>query len=102
MRAEEDLDVDTADPFADLPWSHTGEPAKDRIKQLVASGTPIFSTFAGTKVEGAKLRRIVPELHLGDHCGEHMMKGEREGMLKFSCFGRHLFEKLGPKHELIL
>lgn len=70
MRAEEDLDVDTTDPFADLPWSHTGEPAKDRIKQLVASGTPIFSTFAGTKVEGAKLRRIVPELHLGgDHCG---------------------------------
>jgi len=74
VRAEEDLDVDTADPFADLPWSHTGEPAKDRIKQLVASGTAIFSTFAGTKVEGAKLRRIafMSEIRLEGRTPEHI------------------------------
>ena len=58
VRSEEVFDG--TDPTADLPWSHSGAPAKQQIQQLVMAGTPIFSTFAGTKVEGAKLRRIEP------------------------------------------
>ena len=34
----------------DLPWLHVGEPAGGAVREMVAKGTPIFSTFAGTKV----------------------------------------------------
>lgn len=74
VRSEEDLDVDATNPYADLPWTHHGEPAKDRIGALVAEGTPIFSTFAGTKVEGPKLRRIsfMSEILLQNRRPEHI------------------------------
>lgn len=73
VRSEEE-ELDGTDPTADLPWSHTGAPAKQQIQQLVMAGTPIFSTFAGTKVEGAKLRRIafMSEIRLEGRTPEHI------------------------------
>lgn len=55
---EEKYDEATADPYADLPWAHNGEPASQEIRDLAATGTPFFSTFAGVRLEGAKLRRM--------------------------------------------
>jgi len=55
---EEKYDEATADPSADLPWAHNGEPAPQEIRDLAAAGTPFFSTFAGVRLEGAKLRRM--------------------------------------------
>lgn len=73
VRSEEERN-DCTDPTADLPWSHSGAPAKQQIQQLVMEGTPIFSTFAGTKVEGAKLRRIafMSKIRLEGRTPEHI------------------------------
>lgn len=75
VRSEEDAEpADSSDPFADLPWLHVGEPAGGAVREMVAKGTPIFSTFAGTKVEGAKLRRIgfMSEIVLAGRKPEHI------------------------------
>jgi len=56
---EEEFDPNAPlDPFADVSWTHDGQREPDTIKALAASGTPFFSTFAGTKMEGPKLRRV--------------------------------------------
>jgi len=56
---EEQLDPDAAsDPYADIPWVHDGKPDPESIRALAAGGTPFFSTFAGMKVEGPRLRRV--------------------------------------------
>eukprot|EP00931_Biecheleriopsis_adriatica_P054314 TRINITY_DN31948_c0_g1_i2.p1 TRINITY_DN31948_c0_g1~~TRINITY_DN31948_c0_g1_i2.p1 ORF type:complete len:314 (+),score=85.49 TRINITY_DN31948_c0_g1_i2:64-1005(+) len=56
---EEEADpTQPADPWADIPWTHTGDAEPDAIRELASAGTPFFSTFAGTKVEGPKLRRV--------------------------------------------
>jgi len=55
---EEKYNEATADPSTDLPWAHNGEPAPQEIRDLAAAGTPFFSTFAGVRLEGAKLRRM--------------------------------------------
>jgi len=39
---EEKYDEATADPSADLPWAHNGEPAPQEIRNLAAAGTPFF------------------------------------------------------------
>eukprot|EP00439_Symbiodinium_sp_Y106_P080126 s1762_g18.t2 len=75
VRSEEDAEpADSSDPFADLPWLHVGEPAGGAVREMVAKGTPIFSTFAGTKVEGARLRRIgfMSEIVLAGRKPEHI------------------------------
>lgn len=73
VRSEE-AESDSSDPKADLSWSHTGQPAAERIRALAAAETPIFSTFAGTKVEGAKLRRLAyaSEVQLQGRAPEHI------------------------------
>lgn len=54
-----DEPIDTSDdPFADIHWDHDGAPDADWIKSLAAGGTPFFSIFAGTKVEGKILKRV--------------------------------------------
>lgn len=55
---EHDPEAAAADPYADIPWEHDGEPDPDAIIQAAAAGTPFFSIFAGEKMEGAKLRRV--------------------------------------------
>eukprot|EP00913_Durusdinium_trenchii_P025591 g24019.t1 len=35
VRSEEDLDVDATNPYADLPWTHHGEPAKEPGRMLM-------------------------------------------------------------------
>ncbi|CAJ1450247.1 unnamed protein product [Effrenium voratum] len=73
VRAEEEVD-DASNPSADIPWSHSGEAAGDTIREMVAGGMPIFSTFAGMKVDGPKLRRIrfKSEVQLGGRTPEHI------------------------------
>lgn len=62
---EEELDPNQPfDPFADVSWTHDGQREPDAIKALAASGTPFFSTFAGTKMEGPKLRRVCFMSHI--------------------------------------
>ncbi|CAE7443725.1 NIFU4 [Symbiodinium natans] len=74
VRAKEE-EPDSTDPFADISWLHVGEAAGSAVRELVAKGTPIFSTFAGTKVEGAKLRRIsfMSEIVLAGRTPEHIL-----------------------------
>jgi len=69
-----ELEADAADPTADLPWSHNGEPDAAAIMALASAGTPFFSTFAGMKVEGAKLRRVrfLSRLELAGRTPEHI------------------------------
>lgn len=47
-----------ADPSADIPWEHNGVADKEAIAAMAEAGTPFFSTFAGMRVEGSKLRRV--------------------------------------------
>merc|ERR1712083_126995 len=47
-----------ADPFADISWEHHGEAEPKTVQKLHANGTPFFSTFAGMRMEGARLRRV--------------------------------------------
>lgn len=59
------LDEDAAaDPSADLPWEHNGVADKAGIAAMAEAGTPFFSTFAGMRVEGAKLRRVCFMTHV--------------------------------------
>lgn len=72
---EEELDPDApADPFADLPWAHDGQPDPKGIQAMAAAGTPFFSTFAGTKVEGRVLKRVkfMSQIHLGGRTPGHI------------------------------
>lgn len=57
---EEELSPEdlAADPCADLPWEHDGEADPGAIMNLAIAGTPFFSTFAGVRVEGTRLRRV--------------------------------------------
>merc|ERR1712012_386097 len=58
VSATEDEEVDGDDPSADIPWIHDGEADPSGIVALAAAGTPFFSTFAGTKMEGKRLKRV--------------------------------------------
>jgi len=71
---EEPLAEDGEDPCADIPWQHTGEPDPQAVQALAAAGTPFFSTFAGMKVEGPKLRRVrfLSRLELAGRTPEHI------------------------------
>ncbi|CAE7660838.1 unnamed protein product [Symbiodinium pilosum] len=74
VRSEQEDTEDSSDPCADLSWLHVGQAAGRAVQDLVARGTPIFSTFAGTKVEGTKLRRIgfMSEIVLAGRTPEHI------------------------------
>mmetsp|Transcript_344 Transcript_344/g.747 ORF Transcript_344/g.747 Transcript_344/m.747 type:complete len:412 (+) Transcript_344:138-1373(+) len=63
-----------ADPTADIHWVHDGQPDAAGIKELSAGGTPFFSTFAGMKVEGPRLRRVQfsSRLQLDGRTPEHV------------------------------
>lgn len=61
VEAEEepfDAAAAAADPTSDLPWLHTGRADPVGIQALSKAGTPFFSTFAGVKVDSARLRRV--------------------------------------------
>jgi len=71
-----DMAVDEASdsPTADIAWLHDALAAGDEIATLAARGTPFFSTFAGMKVEGPKLRRVkfLSRLELQGKTPEHV------------------------------
>lgn len=70
----EELDPLNMDPNADMDWSHDGTAEPAAIAELAATGTPFFSTFAGTKMEGPKLRRVrfLSRLQLHGRTPEHV------------------------------
>jgi len=65
---------DGTDPTADIPWEHNGQPEAATMQELAAAGTPFFSTFAGFKAQGPKLRRVrfVSRLELAGRRPEHI------------------------------
>merc|ERR1740129_553471 len=70
-----DAEAAAADPTADLPWDHCGEPAAGRVEELAAAGTPFFSTFAGDKVLGRRLQRVrfLSHIELAGRRPEHIL-----------------------------
>mmetsp|Transcript_87784 Transcript_87784/g.248725 ORF Transcript_87784/g.248725 Transcript_87784/m.248725 type:complete len:333 (+) Transcript_87784:40-1038(+) len=71
---EEELASTSEDPTADIPWIHSGHPEPAEVMALAAAGTPFFSTFAGAKMEGARLRRVrfMSRLELAGRTPEHI------------------------------
>lgn len=77
VAVEEELSAENlaADLSADLPWLHDGQPDPDTINALAKSGTPFFSVFAGTQIQGPKLRRVrfMSRCELNDRTPEHIL-----------------------------
>eukprot|EP00929_Paragymnodinium_shiwhaense_P067246 TRINITY_DN33863_c0_g1_i1.p1 TRINITY_DN33863_c0_g1~~TRINITY_DN33863_c0_g1_i1.p1 ORF type:complete len:357 (+),score=87.88 TRINITY_DN33863_c0_g1_i1:60-1130(+) len=59
---------------ADLPFEHSGEADPKAVQALSAGGTPFFSMFMGTRMEGAKLKRVrfVSRLELAGRTPAHL------------------------------
>lgn len=71
---EEELDPNSDDPFADLPWTHDGEADPTAVQALYDAGTPFFSTFAGMKMDKRILRRVqfMSRIQLAGRTPEHI------------------------------
>lgn len=69
-----DEDEDNDDPCADIKYAHDGQFEASTIQTLASGGTPFFSTFAGTKVEGKILKRVkfLSRLQLDGRTPEHV------------------------------
>jgi len=74
VTAEMAIDESNDSPTADIAWDHDAEPAANVIQDCAKKGTPFFSTFAGMKVEGPKLRRVkfMSRLTLNGRQPEHV------------------------------